>query len=244
MKSNKTVYLLGCSFTMNVKGFNTLWTTLNNSYTITNLGFSSRSNFQILEDIQNLPSNCKVIIQWSSLTRPTGNPDYEKDWNKPLNDLLDKQKDPLTFLIQTFINVVTQANLILKEKNIQSFQYIGWRQWEDSELNTDLHTQLTNLPIHWFSTPELEDCIDSTCWNYNYGRIVPNIKKYVLFHKKTYKNFLWTANKWGGMSEWIRENVTEFDKRYVSKEDPHPSEYATSLFYKKVIIPEIDNLLL
>jgi hypothetical protein len=233
MKSNKLVYLLGCSFTRNVKGFNTLWETLTSRYNIINIGESSRSNFQILEDVKKrLPTNCKVVIQWSSLSRPNGILDYEKDWNKPLNDLADKQKDPLTFLIQTFINVVTQTKLILEEKNIESFQYIGWRQWEDSEINTNLHTQLTNLPIHWVSTGELEDCTDTTCWNYNYGRIVPNTK-----------NFLWTANKWGGMSEWIRYNVTEFDKRYISKEDPHPSEYATLLFYKKIIIPEIDKLL-
>ena len=56
--------------------------------------------------------------------------------------------------------------------------------------------------------------------------------------------YQWPELIWGGMSEWIRENVNITD-RYIGLDhggdgfDPHPSEYATIQFVKQVIIPLI-----
>jgi hypothetical protein len=239
------VFLLGCSFTYNVN--NTpidIIKKVNKPIRITNLGYPSRSNFQILEDVKILPENCIGIIQWSALTRPNGMLEYEHDWNKDLNEELTKQDDPLRYLIENFINVVNESNQIIKEKNIKSFQYIGWQQWGNHEIDNDLSNKLKNLNINWFETPKLTDIIPSNCWHYQKESYVRKI----INKFNTKKNWEWDETIWGGMSEWIRLNIEDENLRYVDLRsdgeiDSHPSKYATQFFYEKIIIPKINKFL-
>jgi hypothetical protein len=243
-----TVYLLGCSFTDAVKHFNgEFFRKFKDSYNIINLGYISRSNFQILEDIKTLPKNSIAIIQWSSLSRPNGIPDYDIDWNAELNELAYSSNDPLQFFISNFIKVLTTANSILKEKNIKSFQYIGWVQWTDAEIDYETSKLLNNLNINWFSTPSLIDVIPCNCWECNPNTVSNKIRSLLGFHKNI--EWEWKSTKWGGMSEWIRLNVDDMYKRYIAitkrdgYNDAHPTEYASEQFYKNVIVVEIEKML-
>ena len=243
----KTIYLLGCSFTDAVKHYQSeFFKKFRDDYNIINLAYLSRSNFQILEDIKTLPDNSIAVIQWSALSRPNGIPDYEIDWNAELNKIAYSTEDPLKFFINNFINIVTEANNILKTKNIKSFQYIGWVQWADDEIDYKTDKLLNNLPINWFKTPSLIDVIPSNCWEYNPKKLSNIIKSLLGGHKIT--QWEWKATKWGGMSEWIRMNIGDMYKRYVAiiendgYIDSHPSEYAAEQFYKNVILVEINKI--
>lgn len=249
MLPNNNIYLLGCSFTNQImtfeKGF---FQKFRNDFNIINIGYPSRSNFQILEDIKKLPNDCIAIIQWSSLTRPNKNPDYDKDWNSELNKLAYSTEDPLKFLINNFINIVSQAELIIKEKNMKTFQYIGWLQWLNSEIDKETEIKLGLLPITWFNTPKLLDIIKGNCWEYNSDNILSHqIKIKHFLHSEI--RWLWDATSWGGMSEWIRLNITDVHKRYLGSYkpggyiDPHPSKYGSEQFYKKVIVPALKHLI-
>jgi len=242
------IYLLGCSFTDCIKGFNNDFFSKfkYDDYDIINLAYISRSNFQILEDIKSIPNNSNVIIQWSALTRPDGITDYEMDWNKELNKLAFSNTDPLKFLIDNFIKIVKTANDILTHKKIKSFQYIGWVQWNDDEIDLTTSNLLNELPINWFKTPVLLDVIPNTCWTYNNKNL--NIK---LDNPSTELDlWQWNVITWGGMSEWIRLNVDDMLKRYIAinqidgYNDPHPSEYASEQFYKNIILPEISKMIM
>ena len=244
----KTVYLLGCSFTDMVKHHNTpFFEKFRSEFNIINLAYLSRSNFQILEDVKSLPSDSVVFIQWSALTRPDGNPDYEEDWNKELNKLAFSNENPLKFLINNFIKIVSEANKILVEKNIKSFQYIGWVQWNDSELDDDLISKLKNLPINWFSTPKVNDVMPSNCWEYDSKSLVNKIKN--LLGGNIPELWEWKSFSYGGMSEWIRFNVKDPYKRYIAiksrdgYDDSHPSSYASEQFYINVILPELYKMI-
>lgn len=240
----KNIYLLGCSFTYQINEFSIeIEHKLKDSAAIINLAFPSRSNFQILEDVKTLPNDSIAIIQWSSLSRPNGMLYYERDWNKDLNEMLKHQSDPLRFLIENFITVVNEANLILKKKNIKHYQYIGWQQWADSEIDSDLNYKLTQLNINWFKTPKLKDVIPANCWHYNTSSYVQR----VLNCFKTEKYWEWDSTNWGGLSEWVRLNVVDEKLRYKgyldTDFDSHPTAFATALFYDHVIIPNINLLL-
>jgi hypothetical protein len=240
-------YLLGCSFTNQIMTYEDgLFWKFRKDFNIVQLGYPSRSNFQILEDIKKLPNNCIAIIQWSSLTRPDGNPDYDKDWNAELNKLAYSMEDPLKFLINNFINIVSQAEIIIKEKNIKTFQYIGWLQWLNTEIDKETEIKLKSLPITWFSTPAILDIIRGNCWEYNSHVTESHQINYSLHGEN---RWLWPETSWGGMSEWIRLNVTDVHKRYLGSYDssgyidPHPSRYGSEQFYKNVIIPALKLLI-
>lgn len=236
---NKLLYFTGCSFTLHL---DLLYLEakehIKNNFTYKNFAFSSRSNFQILDDIKLMDPNSVAIIQWSSLTRPNGIVDYEIDYNKDLNEKLEKAENPLHFLIETFIDVVNEATTILEQKNIKYFQYIGWNQWYDRELNDNLRDKLNKLPITWFSSKKTLDLIIDNCWSLSQRGSATS-------ESGVYE---WDDIKWGGMSEWIRDNIDDPRLRYISTEkynhhmDPHPSAYAGDLFYKEVIISKIYEL--
>jgi hypothetical protein len=240
------VYLLGCSFTNQIMSYEDgfFWR-FRKKFKIVNMGYPSRSNFQILEDIKELPNNSIAIIQWSSLTRPNGIPDYDKDWNAELNKIAYSSEDPLKFLINTFIKIVSQANQILNQKNIKSFQYLGWLQWLNSEIDDETESQLNKLPINWFTSPEVIDIMKCNCWEYNPYSISIKLK-YPLHGQE---RWVWKSTKWGGMSEWIRANVPDVYDRYLAVyeiqgyNDPHPSKYGSELFYKKIIVPALKQLI-
>jgi hypothetical protein len=240
----KNVYLLGCSFTYQINEFSiNIENKLKFPASIINLAFPSKSNFQILEDVKKLPKDSIAIIQWSALTRPNGMIGYEKDWNKDLNEMLKHQSDPLRFLIENFITVVNEANIILKKMNVKHYQYIGWQQWADSEIDSDLNYKLNQLNINWFKTPKLKDIISTNCWHYNPNSYVQRVLNFF----KTENYWEWDSTSWGGLSEWVRLNVIDENLRYKgyynTNFDSHPSEFATTLFYDQIIIPNINLLL-
>lgn len=235
---DKLLYLTGCSFTDNLDTYYDAYSYINNNFTYKSFAYPSRSNFQILDDLKLMKPSSIAIIQWSALTRPNGMVEYDFDYNKDLNEKLEKAENPLHFLIETFIDVVNEATSILEQKNIKYFQYIGWNQWYDHELNDDLRNKLNKLSITWFSSKKTLDLIADNCWSLSQQS--SSTSEYGLYE--------WDDIKWGGMSEWIRDNINNPRLRYVSTEkynnncDPHPSPYAGDLFYKEVIIPKIHEL--
>jgi hypothetical protein len=245
------IYLLGCSFTNMAYNYghdpsNDFFMKFISDFNIINLSYISRSNFQILEDIKTLPKNSIAIIQWSSLTRPNGIQDYDKDWNKHLNELAQSAEDPLKFLINNFINVVNQANQILNEKQIKSFQYLGWLQWADSEIDSETEQLLKELPIKWFVAPNIIDIYQYNCWEYNHKSLTNKLKTLLGGIPNKWE---WKSTKWGGLSEWVRLNIKDPYKRYHAIKsidgynDTHPSKYALEEFYKNVILHELNKLI-
>lgn len=237
------MYLLGCSFTGNIPGTAPdLHNRLINDYGVINLGVASYSNFQIRNTLFDLPDNCNAIIQWTALSRPDGIKHNDIDWNKNLNKALFDKYDPLLYLIEIFIKVVSEAVTILKVKNINAYHYMGWQQWTDKDLTNDLRDKLKDLPINWFPVPETIDIVSQSCWEYNYELFNSIYEE----NKTSRMMWKWYSNIWGGMSEWIRYNIKDPDKRYVGYNgdifDSHPSNFATTEFYNNIIIPEILKL--
>ena len=239
------MYLIGCSFTENVKTRNPdLHKLLVDKYGVVNLGKASMSNFQIRDTLFNLPNNSKAIVQWSALTRPTGIKHNDIDHNLNLNTALVKNNNSLHFLINTFVKVVLNGVEILKAKDIDAYHYLGWMQWSDSEIDDELRIVLESLPINWFKVPKTIDITNQGCWDYDYETYN------CLYNENTSSRMLWEwyPTSWGGMSEWIRYNIKNPDDRYLGFNDEgifdnHPSITGNLAFYENIIIPEIQKLL-
>lgn len=251
-KSEKKVYFLGCSFTDASHSYQPSFGYIKENYNIENLARGSQSNFQILSDVEILEENSIAFVQWSALTRPNMIGDVLPNiWDVDLNREAEKHEDPLVFYINNFIDVVTNANKILEEKNIKSFQYIGWVQWRDSEISVEMEEKLKKLPIHWFSSSAQIDTMGDTCWNVRPkdGFLKPHITSFLQYKYRKTVEWEWEPIRWGGMSEWIRGNIEDMDKRWVNtvkthgNSNPHPSAYAGDVFYEKVIIPKLEELI-
>ena len=117
-----------------------------------------------------------------------------------------------------------------KENNINFLQYIGWTQFMDSELSDSHRSMISKFKnFTWIETPELKDIIRSNCTMNigNKGLIVGE------------GEYLWPANNWGGLSEWVRNNIRVDDRYYDPPIDPHPSFYAFNKFIIEVILPKL-----
>ena len=230
----KELTIHGCSFSENLKCnfYPGIEDKLSKDFNYANYAINSNSNQGIQESAITAGEDSIAIIQWSALTRKL---EWEKDW-----EYLDviSQPDALFRLLDRWINQVRTTTALLNQRGVKHFQYIGWAQWKDSELTDEYRQYLRALPIHWFESKEQEDLIQSNCWQLNHN---PNEWSDIKDGKITFPKL-----EWGGMSEWIRENV-DINDRYIgydnhSKEkwfDPHPSATAGKQFFEQVIYPFI-----
>jgi|TARA_R110002124_G_scaffold88900_1_gene227686 hypothetical protein len=220
------VFHYGCSFTQNVGGFAS---DEFNEFEYVNLGKQSSSNKSILDTFKTTyEPNSTAIIQWSSLTRP----------NDANSILLDTSDNPLYDLLDEWYEFISDAILLSRENNIKLIHYIGWAIWKDSELNEYHRDKLKSYNINWFKSNKQLDLPTSNCYQFQ------SPDKWSSAETNSDGLYQWPELIWGGMSEWIRENVNITD-RYIGLDhggdgfDPHPSEYATIQFVKQVIIPLI-----
>lgn len=226
--NNLNVFHYGCSFTQNFKGFRV--DTLFNNFNYYNLAEESSGNYKIFKTFkENTESNSIAIIQWSSLTRPT-----EDNFN-----LIKVSNNPLFDLLNHWYKFLDETQKIAKDRNIKLIQYIGWAHWKDKELNDYHRNKLKSFGITWFKSSKQYDLIESNCFQFQ----SPTDWSSDDVGNGTY---LWDNLEWGGMSEWIRENV-EMEKRYIGYTngsehfDVHPSRHATIRFIKEVLLEKLNE---
>lgn len=227
------VFHYGCSFTGNMLYFQLENIFLNKGYDYKNLGKESSSNLDIFNKFKNTClENSICIIQWSSLTRPFDE-NYLTIFKKSINPLFD--------LLEQWYLILNEVQKIIKEKNIKLIQYIGWAQWKDSELNLYHRNMLNSFGINWFSSKKTLDLIQSNCFQ------LQSPSEWTS-HETENNMYLWDDILWGGLSEWVRDNIV-IDKRYIGKYeydingnlifDPHPSEFSFRKFIYKFLIKNI-----
>lgn len=233
MGTKKRIKLFGCSFSAQLNAAFKSEQTKNfslinyNEYEIHNYGEVSASNELIFDKFKNnFEPNSTCIIQWSALTR---------------SDTSNMNENPLFYFLNKWYDILDETQKISKENNIKLIQYIGWAQWKDNELDEYHRNKLKSYDITWYESSETWDKIDSNCFQFEIPSIWTSDKnKKGLYH--------WEHMKWGGMSEWIRENI-EIDNRYLGYHHPtnptmfdsHPSINATYTFITKQIIPKIND---
>jgi hypothetical protein len=218
------VFHYGCSFTANVNAYAI---DLFKDFDYTNQAKNSASNKFILDKFkETCDPNSTAIIQWSSLTRPS-------DSNY---DLLETSDNALYDLLNEWYGFIEEAILFSRENNIKLIHYIGWAIWKDDELNDYHKNKLKSYNITWFKSSRQYDLTHSNCFQFE---IAEKWSSEVLDGL-----YQWPELIWGGMSEWIRENV-DIKDRYIGLDhlgkgfDPHPSEYSTHAFVKQILIPLI-----
>jgi hypothetical protein len=221
--------LYGCSFTKNIN-YKKLLTNFSHDSIIKNYANESNSNLKILNTFkENLIPNSTAIIQWSSLTRPN-----DKNFH-----IISQSDNPLWDLLDEWYLYLNEARTIANKNNIKLIQYIGWAHWKDIELNDYHRRKLIEFDIDWFSSNETIDIIPANCFQFEDSNNWSSPKL-----KNGY--YQWPFLKWGGMAEWIRENI-EIDRRYMGYEhkaptkhfDSHPSSYATDKFVNEFLLPKI-----
>lgn len=224
------LYHFGCSFTENIIGHNL--NELFSEYDYINLAHESFSNFKIFNTFENsITDNSIVIIQWSSITRPT-------DDNFSLMETSD---NPLFDLLEQWYTLLEKTKIIAKDRNVQLIQYVGWAHWKDEELNEYHRNKLKSFDIHWFKSNSQQDIIQSNCFQFE----SPNIWS---SNESDDGLYMWPELIWGGVAEWVRENV-DVENRYVgyfthedvSLFDVHPSKIANVKFIENFLISEIKN---
>jgi hypothetical protein len=241
------VKLFGCSFSEQYNSTfeggplrNGLYEFDFEGYTFHNFGYSSASNYKIFNLFEtNIKPNDTCIIQWSSLTRP-----QEEDHNF----IVKSEENPLYYFLDKWYKILEKVQEISKEKNITLIQHIGWAHWKDNELNEYHRNKLNSYNIIWYSSKETWDRIDSNCYQFEPPNVWSSSAKKSI-HGGGEPSYFWSDLKWGGMSEWIRDNI-EIENRYLGyhhKEAPnhfdsHPSLYASKVFFKNQMIKKLNQL--
>lgn len=225
----KKLHLFGCSFTQRAIMVSEIF---EGKFDYTNHGMDSSNNYQIFKEFETKGTTDSIsIIQWSSLTRP-----MDENFS-----ILKTSKNPLFDLLEQWYSLVEKTQKIAKERNIKLIQYIGWSIWKDDELNDYHRNKLKSFDIQWFRSSPQWDIITSNCFQFQQ----PN--KWSSNENENGLHY-WNELTWGGMSEWVRDNI-DINNRYTyipehqrnggPEIDPHPSPYAMKEFYQKVIFPQI-----
>jgi len=230
----KVVFHYGCSFTENIRHFG-LQHLFQDNFIYKNHARRSANNRYILDTFKRTAEIDSIaVIQWSSLTRP-----FDDNFS-----LLETSDNPLYDLLEEWYLVIEEAITHAEKNNIKLVQYIGWALWKDDELNDYHREKLKSYGIHWLESSAQLDESTSNCFQFQ----MPNEWSSDEISDGLY---MWDNLEWGGMSEWIRENMKISD-RYIGKFwnphenkeqfDPHPSEKATIEFINKFLIPKLSKL--
>lgn len=225
----KELQLFGCSFTERLIMVEEIF---NGKFNYHNHGHNSASNYYILKKFKELSKeNSICVVQWSSLTRP----------NDENFSIVKTSDNPLFDFLEEWYLMIQEVERVAKVRNIKLIQFIGWSVWKDEELNDYHRNKLKSFDIQWFRSSPQWDSITSNCFQFQQ----PN-----QWSSNENENGLhyWSELIWGGMSEWVRENVELKDRYTIIPEhqrnggpeiDPHPSPYAMKRFYEEIIIPQI-----
>jgi hypothetical protein len=226
----KELHLFGCSFTERVTIM--VGELFEGKFECHNHGKNSANNFYILKKFRDVaPKDSICIIQWSSLTRP-----FDENFS-----LVETSDNPLYDLLEQWYIILKEAQRIAKNRNIKLIQFVGWAVWKDEELNDYHREKLRSFDITWFESSPQWDLITSNCFQFQQPNQWSSNKNENGLH-------YWDKMVWGGMSEWIRENVDIKDRyTYVPEHernggeewDPHPSPIGYTHFYNNVIFPKI-----
>ena len=111
--------------------------------------------------------------------------------------------------------------------------------WKDNELNDYHRKKLNSYGIIWFESSNCWDVIESNCMQLQAPNHWSSNERDGLYH--------WDEIKWGGLSEWGRENI-EMSQRYLGRIhegnddiDPHPSQYTSRRFIEDVLLDLINK---
>lgn len=224
----KKLNLYGCSFSKYLYSIENIFYS---NFDFTNYGKESASNFYIFNKFKDTAEENSIsIIQWSSLTRP-----FDDNFT-----ILKTSENPLYDLLEQWYELLDSSKQIAKDKNIKLIQFIGWAQWKDSELNEYHREKLKSYDIIWYASSAQWDLIKSNCFQLHPSNWSADKNEKGLYY--------WDRLIWGGMSEWIRQNVPMEErylilneKKYGKRYDSHPSMYGSKQFYEKSIFPLIIN---
>lgn len=225
----KEIHLFGCSFTLRVEMIQDVF---DDKFEYFNHGEDSANNSLIYNTfVENATENSVCIVQWSSLTRP-----MDENFS-----LLESSDNPLFDLLEQWYPLVEQTKQIAEEKNITLLQFVGWATWKDSELNDYHREKLNSLGIQWFTSSAQNDLIDANCFQFELPHLWSS-------SENEEGLFYWDELTWGGISEWVRENIDINDRYDTMPEelrnggplyDPHPSATAMRKFVEQVVLPQI-----
>ena len=195
-------------------------------------GTIARNLIMIVNELYNQGINYDdmfVIVQWSGIDRHSmyigedylcGGMFYKKEYNgyslssqegdeKHWEEYFSKIHTDKKALDFT-ITAIDKTQDFLKQKNIKYKMFCGWNLF-DNKLDLEKYIDTTEF---WF----YEDAKGS------YG-----------LAQKWFKG----KNKYGGMKEWVRDNLDEDDWTRgihgVQGQDQHPSNKAQKKFYKRII---------
>ena len=181
------------------------------------------------------PTNIYGTIQLSGLVRQT-DPIYDIEFDLPnvdgaewdyinnMNPTVSNYKDVLEAHILNIENII-QWN---KDKGIEHFNmFFGWAVYYEDELNE-------------YGLKERFDAIDKKYfYTYEYKESNDVMKQSCVGAKKILKEifgineqYIIAADKYGGMTEIVRDNTTENQYFYIAKWDPHLNTFGNYIFYK------------
>jgi hypothetical protein len=223
---------------------NELWENKTN-FDYYNIGKGSAGNHVIVhrykKKVQQLldkgidPKNIYGTLQLSGLVRAT-NPVYEIEFDLPnvdgaewdyinnMNPTVSNYKDVLEAHISNLENII-QWN---KDKGIEHFNmFFGWAvYYEDELIKYKLKERFDAIDKNYFFTYEYKQAIDvttQTCVG------TKQVLKTIFGIKETY---IIAAGKYGGMTELIRDNVSEDEYFYIAQWDAHLNTFGNYIFYK------------
>jgi hypothetical protein len=242
---------------------------LGNNYKITQSAKSSAGQTKITDTIFSnvLINNIEydlVLIQWSAFSRVFGKTERDALFNmykhfiagedKYLINLYGTEYTAGEFLDFVEDDIIKQSLMkilltkyFLKDKNIDYKMWFGWQQIYPEQINQNkvlvkLLEELINDENFIFF--KHDDKYDYELPNYlkcGKGTYQSALKK--MFNTPT-KDFFWPGSEFGGMTEYIRENLEE--GKYNRKDpnvidDQHPSSLAHKVFFEGFIKPILDE---
>lgn len=224
---------------------NELWEK-NINFDFYNLGIGSAGNHVITHRYRNKvqelldkgvdPKNIYGTIQLSGLVRQT-DPLYDIDFDLPnvngaewdyinhMNPTVSTYKNVLEAHISNIENIIEWN----KQKGIEHFNmFFGWAIYYSDELIE-------------YGLKERMDAIDSNYFfRYEYNEANDVIKASCVGSKRILKeifgikeSYIIQSDKYGGMTEIIRDNTNEEEYFYIAKWDPHLNTFGNYIFYKE-----------
>jgi hypothetical protein len=242
---------------------------LGNSCKVTQTAKSSAGQTKIADIIFSkiLTNDIKydlVLIQWSAFSRVFGKTEREalfnmythfidKDDRYLINlygteytagDFLDFVEDDI---IKQSLMKILLTKYFLNDKKIDYKMWFGWQQIYPEQINQNkvlikLLDELINDENFMFF--KHEDKYDYELPNYlkcGKGTYQSTLKK--MFNIPT-KDFFWPGSEFGGMTEYIRENLEtgKYNRAEPNvTDDQHPSSLGHKTFFEGVIKPMLDE---
>ena len=250
------ILIVGCSFSEDINMDNTqswsyrLRTHLKNEQVeIVNLSKSGQGNAVISNTVIDYVSKNHVdlvFVQWSAFTRIYEKGSPLKDWDKYEN--LDWEVEGTNLDLLTFDSTLNSLNCIIKTMDYLRDNTIDYKMWFGWQ-------QVYPEQIEEFQLTHLIDIIqrDTNFLLFHQKETWDNeLKNYGLFSKSNYASTLlkmfglskgenyYPETKWGGMTEYIRMNLS--GGRYISEHDFHPSSEGYRIFFEGVIKPMFGNV--